>query len=373
MMRLRSIFSEAMRNIACGTTHAVAMFLIASLAGGLLGGYEVMSVLQLEGTAATRINSYADVRTVVGGAVDGSVCDRLSTVANGPSTSGAMRAGDQITPTSTPGKDIASYEVTPGMLGLMIAGKGGNQRTGQADVAGNRKIDATGVWVSTDVANDIGLTRGSRFETDQGNTTVAGVFSWPNDGRDTRFAYAVITPVSPDDGTFEECWAKQWPGGDELDSMLYSTVNITGSQNTSVGVTQLNKGFDLHYDAPASYANRTTRWLPYVGGVLGILIGVISIRRRRLEYAGALHSGQCKSAQLLEIAVETAVWSGLAAISVISVLAAVCARMSVSDPTAVFLAAIRTPLAFWAGIMLASIGAGAAVRESQLFRFFKNR
>ena len=39
-MGLRSIFSEAIRNIGSGTAHALALFLVVLLGGVLLGGYE---------------------------------------------------------------------------------------------------------------------------------------------------------------------------------------------------------------------------------------------------------------------------------------------------------------------------------------------
>ena len=365
-MRLGSVLSEAMRNIAAGTSRAFLLFLAVLLSGGLLGGYEAMTVMALEQEAATRIHADADVKSVVGGSVDGVTCDRLTEVDGGPSASGAMRAGPQIVPKSTPGRDIASYEVTSGMLALVIAGEGDPTLA----------ADAGGVWMSSVMADDFGLTVGSRFETEQGTSTVAGVFDWPNDGRDTRFAYAVLAPVSADDGrTFEECWAKQWPVSDETDGLLYSTVIITeqGAQSTSVGVTQVNKGFDSRYDATGGYLARMTRWMPLIALAVGLLLGAVSVRRRRLEYAGALHSGQGKGAQLFGIAVETVLWSGLATAASCSLLAAVCVRLAASDPLMVLGTAIRTPLALFAGTVCAALASGLLIRESQLFRYFKNR
>ena len=342
-MRLGSVLSEAMRNIAAGTSRAFLLFLVVLLAGGLLGGYEAMTVMALEQEAAARIHADADVKSVVGGQVDGATCDRLTEVDGGPSASGAMRIGPQIVPKSTPGRDIASYEVTSGMLALVIAG--------EDDPA--LAADANGVWVSNVVADDFGLTVGSRFETDHGATTVAGVFDWPNDGRDTRFAYAVL----------------------ETDGLLYSTVIVTerGAQSTSVGVTQVNKGFDSRYDATSGYLTRMTRWMPLIALAVGLLLGVMSVRRRRLEYAGALHSGQSKGAQLFGIAVETTVWAGLATAASCSLLAAACVRLAASDPLTVLGAAIRTPLALLAGTVCAALASGLLIRESQLFRYFKNR
>lgn len=122
-MRLGSVLSEAMRNIGAGTARAFLMFLAVLLTGGLMGGYELADVIGLERQAGERIQAAADVKTVVGGAVDGLACDRL--VEAGPSGSGAMRVGDQVTPLSTPGRSLSSYEVTPGMIALIASLEGG--------------------------------------------------------------------------------------------------------------------------------------------------------------------------------------------------------------------------------------------------------
>ena len=137
-MRLGSVLSEALRNIGSGVSRAFAMFLAVLLSGTLLGGYEAMTVIDLESQAVQRINAYADVNAIVGGTVDGTACDRLSDAGDGMTgtLAGAMRAGKQVVPLATPGKDISSYDVTPGMIRL---------------IAGNAKADVSGVWVPRDV------------------------------------------------------------------------------------------------------------------------------------------------------------------------------------------------------------------------------
>lgn len=120
-MRLGSIISETLRNIASGTAHALAMFLAVLFAGTLLGGYEAMSVMRLETEAAVRIRAFADVKTVVGGNVDGLACDRLSDHGDPSFISGAMRSGPQVVPLATKGIELSSYEVTAGMIRLITA------------------------------------------------------------------------------------------------------------------------------------------------------------------------------------------------------------------------------------------------------------
>ena len=77
-MRLRSVLSEALRNIGAGVSHALLMFAAVLFASTLLGGYEAANVVGLETEAVQRINAYADVGAIVGGTVDGAACDRLA-------------------------------------------------------------------------------------------------------------------------------------------------------------------------------------------------------------------------------------------------------------------------------------------------------
>lgn len=323
-MRLRSVLSEALRNIGAGVSHALLMFAAVLFASTLLGGYEAANVVGLETEVLQRINAYADVGAIVGGTVDGAACDRLADAGGGVmgTLAGAMRAGQQIVPLATPGKDISSYEVTPGMIRM---------------IARNTKTDVSGVWVSTDVAKDFGLTKGSVMQTEQGTMSVAGVFDWPNDGRDTRFAYALLVPVSASNGTFDECWVRQWPQSRQTEDVLFSTLVASGS-SSNAGVTQVNKSFDSHYDAQASYGQRMTRWMPWLG-----------------------------------LAVETLIWSGLACASSAALLGAYCVRMSIADSMTVWLGAMRAPCAIFAGVMVSSVLVGMTIRETQLFRFFKQR
>ncbi|MFR2313861.1 MAG: hypothetical protein ACLS6O_03590 [Bifidobacterium sp.] len=309
----------------------------------------------LETEAVQRINAYADVGAIVGERwTEPHVTGSPTLAAVDGHLGRAMRAGQQIVPLATPGKDISSYEVTPGMIRM---------------IAGSAKSDVSGVGIYRR-GKDFGLTKGSVMQTEQGTMSVAGVFYWPNDGRDTRFAYASLCP-SASNGTFDECWVRQWPQSGQTEDVLFSTLVASGS-SSNAGVTQVNKSFDSHYDAQASYGQRMTRWMPWLGLAVGLMFGAFGVRRRRLEYAGALHSGQSKGAQLLEIAVETLIWSGLACASSAALLGAYCVRMSIADSMTVWLGAMRAPCAIFAGVMVSSVLVGMTIHETQLFRFFSN-
>lgn len=402
-MRLSSIVSEAVRNIASGASRTIVWFLALAVSGTLFGGFEALTIIGQENTAAARIESAADVTTIVSpvSAIDGAACDRLTEAQGGPSASGAMREGEQITPRSTPGRSIGSYEVTAGMIRLLAlssvisssassassttaAGHGSpsgdspssdSSSSNQVSSSANQSAaDASGIWVSTALAHDFGWAKGSLLETDHGDIPVAGVFDWPNDGRDTRFVYALIVPASASAKPFAECWAKQWPQTDALDLLLNETaISGVADANTLPGVTQLNKSHDRRYSAASLYETRMTRVLPIAALAVGVVIGIAAVRRRRLEYAGALHCGQRKGAQLLTALCEMLITSGAAIAVTLPLLAALCWRLSPSDPATVFLAAVRSPATILSGALVATALAVLAVRESRLFRLFKAR
>lgn len=403
-MRLSSIISEAVRNIASGASRTIIWFLALAVAGTLFGGFEALTIIGQENTAAARIESAADVTTIVSpvSAIDGATCDRLIEAQGGPSASGAMREGEQITPRSTPGRSIGSYEVTAGMIRLLalssvisssassvssttIAGHGSpsgaspsSSNSSSSDSASSSAnqpaADASGVWISTALAHDFGWAKGSLMETDHGDIHVAGVFDWPNDGRDTRFVYALIVPVSSSAKPFAECWAKQWPQTDALDLLLNETaISGVADANTLPGVIQLNKSHDRRYSAASLYETRMTRVLPIAALAVGVVIGIAAVRRRRLEYAGALHCGQRKGAQLLTALCEMLITSGAGIAVTLPLLAALCWRLSPSDPAAVFLAAVRSPATMLSGALVSTALAVLAVHESRLFRLFKAR
>lgn len=434
-MRFASIVSEAMRNISSGAAHAIIWFLALIAAGTLLGGFEALTIINQERDAVERINAAADVSAMVSpiAAIDGAACDRLIEARGGPSVSGAMREGQQITPRSTPGRSIGSYEVTAGMIRMLALSASGGGVAADSDIASgditsggvaddvvsddgglseggsqsamnnitqsangvdesvdgsvsgstnsNRSkssnipiADARGVWISSTLAHDFGWSQGSMLETTQGDIPIAGIFDWPNDGRDTRFVYSLIVPVSADAEPFSECWAKQWPQTDALDSLLNETaISGLATAQTLPGVTQLNKSHDRRYNAAKLYETRITRALPIVALVIGCVLGMAAVGRRRLEYAGALHCGQRKGDQVLTAMVETLVWGGLAAICVGVLLAAGCWRLSPSDPSSVFMAAVRPLAAVLSGVLIAVPISLLCVRESSLFRLFKAR
>ncbi|MFD0705361.1 hypothetical protein ACFQY8_06345 [Alloscardovia venturai] len=196
-MKIKSIISEAIRNVASGTTHAVLYTIISVVCMVLFAGFDMYSINAISQQSVERIHAYADGSAVVGTQVDGQSCDDLATEQANDTVvgktrllnSGALHQGMDIELLSTPGKSVSSYEVTPGFLRMIVSND-----TGSYNIPENKTpiIDTSGVWVSRLVARNFGLTRGSILQTKTGTTRVAGTFNWPNDGRDTRLGYAIL-------------------------------------------------------------------------------------------------------------------------------------------------------------------------------------
>lgn len=79
------------------------------------------------------------------------------------------------------------------------------------------------------------------------------------------------------------------------------------------------------------------------------------------------------SPQLLGIMLETVAWAALGGALSAGILLVYCVRWGLSDIAALWLAAIRSPGSAVFGAVSAALIAGATIRESQLFRYFKDR
>ncbi|RSX56147.1 hypothetical protein D2E26_0710 [Bifidobacterium dolichotidis] len=298
-MKLRSIWTESLRNIGSGTSHAISLALAFLIIATLLGGYGASTVIAMQGEAQERIATLGDTDAIMGGTVDGVTCDQLSKLHHSTiQQSGALSAkADLIEMKATPGSQVQSFTVSPGMIELVASasGKGGDQT-----------VDTSGTWASQSVAEEFGLTTGSIIQTTQGEERIAGIYDWPNDGRDTKLGFALLMPHPASQNDYGECWARQWPHSDRTSELLYSTIADADPQNPS-GILPVNRTLSSNYDANNSYLKRDTAFMPVIALAIGCFIGVVAVRSRRLEYAGALHSGQTKASQIAGIGIEVTI------------------------------------------------------------------
>ncbi|MFD0705360.1 hypothetical protein ACFQY8_06340 [Alloscardovia venturai] len=169
---------------------------------------------------------------------------------------------------------------------------------------------------------------------------------------------------------------KQWPSSQISDSHLMATTIISSSlrsDNSSVGITQINKNYDSRFRAYTEFTQRLSRWAPVLMLVLGVAFGVFTVRSRRLEYAGALHAGQSKPAQILEIMCETCIWIIIAQVVSTCVLGVYALRFISEGSIETLTAGLRSVSTFGCGIVIGTVVAGLCIRQSQLFTYFKTR
>jgi len=123
----------------------------------------------------------------------------------------------------------------------------------------------------------------------------------------------------------------------------------------------------------AEFGDRATRFALPAAALAGVLLGFVSVRLRRLEFASALHMGQSRRSQLACVLVETAVWS-VAGLVLSGCTLVVAAHLgNPGNPGDVL--GIGTP-GLVASVPAALAGAVLAlvrIREEYLFRYFKGR
>lgn len=352
-MRLSTIFSEAARNITTGTTRAAVFATLLGVIVGSLLLADTLALRALHDDATTFVESGAAIRVMhTENAIQGADCDALSGHAT-VYASGALATADPIELTALPSTSIPAFRATPGMLRLL----------GANDVR-------TGAWLSERLAEPLGATPGVTLDTPLGELTVAGIFPYPDDGRDSRLGNAILLPTIAQD-IYDECWASAWPLSEETDVLLRFTAASTTNNAAALQVGQLNKNHGSTFNGEERFDARITRFAYPLIAVIGAGLGWVSIRTRRLEHAAALHAGQHRPEQLLTILIESSTWAVLGA----SLAALITLTGALSTGTALPLLPVAVPGVPIAigGVLLGATAASSLTRERHLFRYFKER
>lgn len=354
-MRLASVVSEAWRDLLTGTTRAATLALVLTLGVGALAVLDARAMVDVLRTAEEFRTAGAATWVLEDqDNIDGTRCDALDGV--GGMRAGALRQGPSLRALAMPSSQLTSWEATPGLLAAA---------TGRDDVAAD-----LGVWVSQDLATTLGLTAGSTLVTTDGRTPVAGVYTWPDDGRARTLGYAVVVPVAAT-GTFSQCWASTWPPDQDTAGLLYSATGTKVGAQATFG--QLNGRLGAALDAPALLDARLTRWAPAAAAVLGLAVGWAGVRMRRLQVAAALHARVPRAHLTWQLLLEAAAWT-LVAVLVGAAATGWAARVGNPDPSsAVWVTSMRTVGAGGAAVLLGTLVGVAGTRERHLFRYFKDR
>lgn len=360
-MRARSIISEALRDLVTGTTRAALFAGILGLVVGGLAVTEVSSVLGIVHEGESFRGSGAAVQVVASdGQVDGSRCDALTSIA-GVHAAGAVRAARQVTALGLPTSGLTVWEATPGALDVL---------TRSTVVEDRSDTDAGGVWLSSDMADTLGVGPGSLLQTTDGPVDVSGVYDWPDDGRDRFLGYSIVAPVLPGE-SFDRCLADIWPSDDETNALLYTVVDGPTDQ---IEQRQLNAAFGTSFSGSEAMASRVTRHAPVAAAIGGVLVGYAASRSRRLEIAAALHARVFRRDLAWSHVIQASVWTIACGVALAAVTLMVAHAQGTADSEIdAWYAGLRT---ICAGTLVAPVGAFLAVvsvRERHLFRFFKDR
>lgn len=353
-MRPASVVSEAWRDLLTGTTRAATLALVLTLGVGALAVLDARAMVDVLRTAEEfRAAGAATWVLEDQDNVDGTRCDALDGV--GGMRAGALRQGPPLRALAMPSSQLTTWEVSPGLLGAALG----------RDVAPD-----PGVWVSEDLATTLGLTAGSTLATTEGGTPVAGVYTWPDDGRARTLGYALVVPVAAT-GTFSQCWAATWPPDEDTAGLLYSATGSKVGAQATLG--QLNSRLGAALDAPALLEARLTRWAPAAAAALGLAVGWVGVRMRRLQVAAALHARVPRAHLTWQLVLEAAAWV-LVAVLVCAAVTGWAARVGNPDPSsAVWLTSLRTVGAGGAAVLLGTLVGVVGTRERHLFRYFKDR
>ncbi|WP_407320541.1 hypothetical protein UQW22_08700 [Isoptericola halotolerans] len=362
-MQARSVAGEAARNLVTGTTRALwwALAFVVLVGGLAVADARVLVRVWQDAdafrSAGAAVQTLASEREQV---VDGTRCQALSGVA-GLTGAGALRPGAPVRAASMPSSDLTVWEVTPGVLDLLTT-TARPVRTATGTTTG-------GLWLADDLAAALGASAGDELVIDDGRVRVAGVYTWPDDGRDRVLAYAAVVAV-PATGTFERCWAGAWPVDDDAAGLLYSATS-PGADDLRLG--QLNSTRGSGYDLSGLVDARPTAVAPAAAAAVGLVLGYLAVRTRRLELASALHARVPKPFLTWQHLLEAGCWLA-AALSVTAAATGVAALVGSPGPY----------LGTWATAgMAAGTGAAATLigtlvgvlttREKHLFRYFKER
>lgn len=353
-MRLRSIVSEAWRNITSATTGALLFAVALAIGAGFVAANDVSTIVRGINTAHNFATSGAAVTIVAGqGAIDGRSCEALNS-ASGIQAAGAVRSSqDTITALAMPSTNLTITEITPSLLHVIAD-----------DIA-----DDAGVWLPEDLARTLGAEAGGHVETNRGPAAVAGVYPYPDDGRARDLAYTMVSPV-PADGLFDQCWALIWPHDSEASGLLTSAI---ANPEADISYKQLNASLGTTLDRNALFSERPTLFSVWIAAGIGIALGYVSTRRRRLEFASNLHAGVAKSSQNLQVTLETAAWAVAGFLISLPVLGYVAWQGNAGDMWEPWIIGARSTLTASTAAVVGALIGTLQTREKHLFNYFKQR
>lgn len=356
-IRMRSLCSEAGRDLISGTTRAALLGAVWCVLLTLLLVWNVVVTVDLLAAAEKYREAGASIFVVEAtGRVDGQQCADLARLPN-VHHAGALRTAErQVTPRITPGVQIPTFDATPGLISILRP----------------ETRDVDGVFLSADVGNALGVGR-STLDLEEGAAVLAGTFPYPDDGRRPVLGYSALQTVSVS-GLFDQCWVDVWPESARIQSIASSTV--VGGEDAGQGpptVGQLNASLGRSFDGEAKYRERASTVLPGLLIALGASLGFFAVRIRRLELAAARLIGIRPFDQCVLLLLESGVWLVVASTVSVAVTAALSATRTsdLFSPTVEFSA--LSAATGMIGVLCGTLMGIASINSRRAHAYFRDR
>lgn len=354
-MRFSSILSEAMRNVSTRTSKPLLALMFFVIIVGSLCVYDVTTVTAITARFREFLSAGATVSTVSSAkSVIGTACENLAGV-SGARAAGALSEGEGIVFEALPSSIVPTKEVTPRFVELL---------------AHESDPSIAGMFFSQEVALALSLGIGERVETTSGPVSVAGIFDYPDDGRVPGLGWSVLDVV-PADRMFDSCWLDVPYAQSLAPSYILTAVAPGTAEKPTVG--QLNARLGSNYDFGALVGERDSLLTIPSAVFVGLALGFVLVRLRRLELASALHIGVGRSALFVQILVENIAWLSAASALVVAATLVFVVPEAASDRTALVLGTLRILALAAASVLLGSSLGVALTREKHMFRYFKER
>lgn len=354
-MRFSSILSEAMRNVSTRTSKPLLALVFFVIIVGSLCVYDVTTVTAITARFREFLSAGATVSTVSSTkSVIGTACENLAHV-SGARAAGALSEGDGIVFEALPSSVVPTKTVTPRFVELF---------------AQESDPSVAGMYFSQEVALALSVGVGDRVETTSGPVFVAGIFNYPDDGRVPGLGWSVLDVV-PADSMFDSCWLDVPFAQSLAPSFILTTVAPGSVEKPTVG--QLNARLGSNYDFGALVEARDSLLTIPSAALVGLALGYVFVRVRRLELASALHCGVGRSALFVQLLLENIAWLSAACATAMAATLLFIMPEGASDRTALVLGTVRILALAAASVLLGSALGVALTREKHMFRYFKER
>lgn len=362
MMRPAQIIHEAFLNVTTGAGRALLAAAVMLVTVGLgavsisiYGSWVAREGQEFRQAGASTYVLRAEER------IDPKRCERLRGLGS-IRASGALRAMPDIAFASMPSRTVKSFEASPNFWTVLKLG------TPSAVFR-----DISGVWMSSTLAQDIGVEIGDTAQLRDGaQIRVAGIYTYPDQVNNRELDYAVISPAVSQTA-FSQCYIEAWPARQQDVSLLLFSLNAEPDSSLEDKISapqQLNTSRGKHFSAGSQWI--TAVQIAMAGAfVAGFISGFAWVFSRRLVLSSNLHCGVDRRTLLLMTLSESAVLLSFACIVWLPIAWYCTNFVSSVDAVISFGAGGRVLLAGCVGFILGTAVGFTNVKESRLFEYFK--